>query len=46
MACDKCENPQAFPPFLGLEWVLAIDMGELGITTGADMDGVDDDVTR
>ena len=46
MACNKCENPEVFPPFPGLEGVLAMDIGELGMTIGAYMDAIADDATR
>ena len=47
VACDRCENPEAFPPFLALERLLATDIGELGIMVGADMEGeIADDITK
>ena len=45
--CDKCKNPEAFPPFLALEGVISTDAGEFGMIAGVDMEGgIDDDVTR
>ena len=47
VACDKCDNPEGFPPFLALEGVLATDTGELGIAASADMVGeIVDGATR
>ena len=41
VACNRCENPEGFLPFLALEGVLAMDTRELGIIVGADMIGGD-----
>ena len=47
VACDKCENPEAFPPFPFWGGVLTTNIGELGIIVGEDMDGeIDNDVTK
>ena len=39
VACERCESPEVFPPFLAVEGVLAMDMGEPRITIGANMVG-------
>ena len=47
MACDKCKNPTAFPPFLGWEVLLGMGIEEFGMIAGIDMDkGIDDDVIK
>ena len=43
MACDRCKNVEAFPPFPLLEGLFTMDTQEFGIIVGMDKDGGMDD---